>query len=176
MTSKSGNIIGSTPPPTGDEELKKGFATAIVDQPKLLDELGKQLVTLNLAIPGLFATVMKLTSGEDAVIHLDSFFTWAFICWLIALILSLVSLTPRTWKVDRAIVRRQKAAIKDQPLSIEEFFMKSARHKRRLLIVASLCCFLGICLAGFSIFSNPITERHNDRTKSPKAHSMLEVP
>ena len=43
-------MILSTPPPPSksDEELEKGFVTAIIDQPKLLDELAKQLVTLNL--------------------------------------------------------------------------------------------------------------------------------
>ncbi len=43
------DIIYSAPPSKSDEELEKGFVTAIIDQPKLLDELAKQLVTLNLA-------------------------------------------------------------------------------------------------------------------------------
>jgi hypothetical protein len=47
------DIIYSAPPSKSDEELEKGFVTAIIDQPKLLDELAKQLVTVNLAIPGV---------------------------------------------------------------------------------------------------------------------------
>ena len=152
MSSEPGNIIESFAPPKGDEELEKGFAAIVVEQPKLLDELGKQLVTLTLAIPGLFATILKLTSGDNAVLQLRPLVFLAFFCWFVALILSLWSLMPRKWDVDRQIVRRQKPAAKDQALSIEEFFLKSALYKRWLLIAASLFCFIGISLAAFSIF------------------------
>ena len=152
MSSEPGNIIESFAPPKGDEELEKGFATITVEQPKLLDELGKQLVTLTLAIPGLFATILKLTSGDDTVLPLHPFVIWAFVCWFVALILSLASLMPRKWKVNRQIVRREEPAVKGQSLSIEEFFLKSALYKRWVLIAASIFCFIGISLAGLSIF------------------------
>ncbi len=157
MIADTGTIIDSSPEPEDkNEELEKGFELTIVEQPKLLDELGKQLLALSLAVPGLFATVLKLTSGDQAVMHLNPLVLWAFLCWFLALIFCLVSLTPRKWQVDRQIVRRQKPAAKRQPLSIEEFFMKSALYKRRLLVAASLFCFLGIFLASISIFNNPI--------------------
>ena len=152
MSSEPGNIIESFAPPKGDEELEKGFAAIVVEQPKLLDELGKQLVTLTLAIPGLFATILKLTSGDKAVLQLRPLVFLAFFCWFVALILSLWSLMPRKWDVDRQIVRRQEPAARDQPLSIEEFFLKSALYKRWLLIAASLFCFIGISFASVSIF------------------------
>ncbi|MEI7748262.1 MAG: hypothetical protein WCI81_04225 [Chlorobiaceae bacterium] len=152
MSSEPGNIIEAFAPPKGDEELEKGFAAIVVEQPKLLDELGKQLVTLTLAIPGLFATILKLTSGDNAVLQLRPLVFLAFFCWFVALILSLWSLMPRKWDVDRQIVRRQEPAAKGQLLSIEEFFLKSALYKRWLLIAASLFCFIGIFLAAFSIF------------------------
>lgn len=152
MSTEQENVIESFPPPKGDEELEKGFATIVVEQPKLLDELAKQLVTLTLAIPGLYATVLKLMGGEKGVLQSHSFVLGAFICWLVALMLSLWSLMPRKWQVDRQIVRREKPAAKGQPLSIEEFFLKIALYKRWLLIAASLFCFIGIALAGLSIF------------------------
>ena len=152
MTEEPEEILGSSSPSAADEELEKGLALAVVEQPKLLDELGRQMVTLCLGIPGLFATVLKLTGGDDAVLPANCLVFWAFGCWLVALVLSLASLVPITRKVDRQTVRRAQPAAKGQALSIEEFFTRSARYKRRLLIAAALFCFAGIALAAWSVF------------------------
>ena len=146
------DIVYSAPPSKSDEELEKGFVTAIIDQPKLLDELAKQLVTLGLAIPGLYATVLKFIGGDNAVVKSSWLIIGAFACWFIALALSLFSLRPRKWKVDRSKLCSNKPAAPGQPLSIEEFFMAAATYKRRLLVAATLFCFTGICLAGLTIF------------------------
>jgi hypothetical protein len=146
------DIVYSAPPSKSDEELEKGFVTAIIDQPKLLDELAKQLVTLNLAIPGLYATALKLIGGDDAVVNSAVMIGGAFFCWFVALALSLVSLTPRKWQVDRSKLRSNTPAATGQPLSIEEFFKATATYKRRLLVASTLFCFAGICLAGLTIF------------------------
>jgi hypothetical protein len=146
------DIVYSAPPSKSDEELEKGFVTAIIEQPKLLDELAKQLVTLGLAIPGLYATVLKFIGGDDALVESATMILGAFACWFVALALSLVSLTPRKWPVDRSKLRSNKPAASGQPLSIEEFFKVTATYKRRLLAAATLFCFAGICLAGLTIF------------------------
>ena len=146
------DIVYSAPPSKSDEELEKGFVTAIIDQPKLLDELAKQLVTLGLAIPGLYATVLKFIGGDDAVAKSAGLIIGAFVFWFIALVLSLFSLRPRKWKVDRSKLRSNKPAASGQPLSIEEFFKATATYKRRLLVAATLFSFAGICLAGLTIF------------------------
>ena len=146
------DIVYSAPPSKSDEELERGFVTAIIDQPKLLDELAKQLVTLGLAIPGLYATVLKFVGGDDAVAKSAGLIIGAFVFWFIALVLSLFSLRPRKWKVDRSKLRSNKPAAPGQPLSIEEFFKATATYKRRLLVAATLFCFTGICLAGLTIF------------------------
>ena len=146
------DIVYSAPPSKSDEELEKGFVTAIIEQPKLLDELAKQLVTLGLAIPGLYATVLKFIGGDDAMAKSTGLIICAFACWFVALALSLVSLTPRKWKVDRSKLRSNTPAASGQALSIEEFFKATATYKRRLLILATLFSFAGICLAGLSIF------------------------
>lgn len=156
MSEKPEEILGSYAPSKADEELEKGLAAAMVEQPKLLDELGKQMVTLCLAIPGLFATVLKLTGGDEAVLPVSCLVFWAFGCWLVALLLSLASLVPVTRTVDRQVVRRAQPAAKGQSLSIEEFFTKSAKYKRRLLVAATLFCFAGIAFAAWSVFQNPL--------------------
>ena len=108
------DIVYSAPPSKSDEELEKGFVTAIIDQPKLLDELAKQLVTLGLAIPGLYATVLKFIGGDDAVVKSSWLIIGAFACWFIALALSLFSLRPRKWKVDRSKLCSNKPAAPGQ--------------------------------------------------------------
>jgi hypothetical protein len=156
MSEEPEEILSSYAPSTANEELEKGLAAAVVGQPKLLDELGRQMVTLCLAIPGLFATVLKLTDGDDAVLPVSCFVLSAFACWLVALVLSLASLVPVTRTVDRQVIRRAQPAAKGQALSIEEFFTKSAKHKRRLLIAAALFCFAGIALAAWSVFNHSL--------------------
>ena len=99
------DIVYSAPLSKSDEELEKGFVTAIIDQPKLLDELAKQLVTLGLAIPGLYATVLKFIGGDDVVAKSAGLIIGAFVFWFIALVLSLFSLRPRKWTVDRSKLR-----------------------------------------------------------------------
>jgi hypothetical protein len=152
MSEEPEEILGSCSPSKGDEELEKGLGAAVVEQPKLLDELGKQMVTLCLAIPGLFATVLKLTGGDDAVLPANCLVFWAFGCWFVALVLSLASLVPVTRKVDRQVPRRAQPAAKGQALSIEEFFTNSAKYKRRLLVAAALFSFAGIALTAASVF------------------------
>ena len=152
MSEEPEEILGSYAPSKADEELEKGLAAAVVGQPTLLDELGKQMVMLCLAIPGLFATVLKLTGGDDAVLPAGSFLLLAFACWLVALVLSLASLVPVTRTVDRQVIRRAQPAAKGQALSIEEFFTKSATYKRHCLIPAALFSFAGIALAAWSVF------------------------
>jgi hypothetical protein len=71
------DIVYSALSSKSDEELEKGFVTAIIEQPKLLDELAKQLVTLGLAIPGLYATVLKFIGGDDAVAKSSGLIIWS---------------------------------------------------------------------------------------------------
>ncbi|WP_245153508.1 hypothetical protein [Chlorobaculum sp. 24CR] len=96
MSEEPEEILGSSSPSTADEALEKGLAAAMIGQPTLLDELAKQMVTLCLAIPGLFATVLKLTGGDKAVLPVSCLVLWAFGCWLVALVLSLASLVCRS--------------------------------------------------------------------------------
>ena len=59
-----------------------------------MDKLAQQLITLELAIPGIYATAVKLTAGADATVTVDTGVIGAFLCWFAALLLALVSLIP----------------------------------------------------------------------------------
>ena len=57
-----------------DEALRESFAKDIAEQASRLDELAKQLITLDIAIPGLYAAILKLVSGETATVAIwDTF-------------------------------------------------------------------------------------------------------
>ena len=141
-----------TRPPSGTEKLlKEKFAESIAGQCEHMDKLGRQLITLELAIPGLYATVLKLTSGGKATLSTSPGLYIAFACWFIALLFTLISLIPRRWRVNRNIMK-QDPSIETQELGIEDFFHKTAQYKRRLLIAAGLLFFVGVYSAALTVF------------------------
>jgi hypothetical protein len=136
------NIAMSVAPSSKyDETLLDSFAKDIAAQATRLDDLAKQLITLDLAIPGLYATILKFISGEKAAVDDPLLLLITFAAWLLALGLALVSLFPGRYRIDR-----------DSISDIEEFFYHSAQRKRVLLSIASVCSFFGMCFAVFSLF------------------------
>ena len=143
--------IPTRPPNKGEELLREKFAESIAGQSKLMDKLGRQLITLELVIPGLYATVLKLAQGKDATLPVNNWLYATFLFWFVALLLTLISLIPRNWQVDPTILKRDPAG-QGKALGLEDFFHKSARYKRRLLIPACLLFWLGILTAILTVF------------------------
>lgn len=140
----------STRPPTENENLlRKKFYESIAAQSELMDKLGGQLLTLELGIPGLYATVIRLTGGDKATVAFDALLTLTLGCWLAALVLTLAALTPRSWRVDTSILKQDPAKF-GQGLGLEDFFTQSAIHKRRLLVASAVLFFAGIVAAIFT--------------------------
>lgn len=140
----------STPPPMEletapatkyDEGLLDSFARDVAAQSTRLDELAKQLITLNIAIPGLYATVLKFISGDEATVQEPLTLLIIFGAWLLALGFAFTSLYPEAYKVDP-----------DSPSDIEQYFHHSARRKLKWLGAAGFGSFFGICFAVFSLF------------------------
>jgi hypothetical protein len=138
--------IPTQPPSEQDNHLREKFQDAVAGQSDLMDKLAERLITLQLAIPGLYATVLKLAAGDKATVLANWAFYVTFALWLLALVLTLAALTPRKWKVNSDLVR-QCPTITSKELSIEDFFKKSAAYKRKLLIASSAIFFVGIFLA-----------------------------
>jgi hypothetical protein len=138
--------------PLNDNEkmLREKFYESIVAQSDLLDKLSERLLTLELAIPGLYATALKLMRGDKAIVTVNVALYITFACWLLALILTLMALTPKKWKVDPSILKQDPNKF-DQALGIEDFFEQSALYKRRLMIASSVLFFVGIFSAIFTI-------------------------
>lgn len=142
--------VSTRPVSSNETILRDKFAESLVGQSELMDKLGQQLITLELAIPGLYATVLKLTRGEDATLTANGWLYFTFGCWFLALVLTLWSLVPQPWRVDPTILKQDSAA-PNGLLGLEEFFFKSAQYKRRLLIPAALLFWIGILGAALLI-------------------------
>ncbi|WP_295457393.1 hypothetical protein [uncultured Thiodictyon sp.] len=54
-----------------DELLRDCLIDDLVAQSTRLDELARQLITVELAVPGLYVTVLRLVAGEKARIVAD---------------------------------------------------------------------------------------------------------
>jgi hypothetical protein len=130
--------------------LRQKFYESIVAQSDLMDKLGEKLLTIELAIPGLLATVLKLVGGDKATVDINAAFYFTFIFWFLALILTLSALTPKKWEVDPAILKQDPKKI-SEGLGIEDFFQKSALYKRRRLVSSSVLFFIGIFIFFFTL-------------------------
>jgi hypothetical protein len=133
--------IEAAPASSYQLNLLAQFALEVSEQVQRLDELAKQLLTLNLAIPALYATILKLVSGEDATVNDPVLILITFGAWCLALGLSIAALYPQSYSVDP-----------DSPSEIEAYYTQAAKHKRNLLASACVCSFFGICFAVFSLF------------------------
>ncbi len=137
--------------PVSDNEklLREKFYESIAAQSDLMDKLCERLLTLELAVPGLYAAILKLTRGDKATLTVNIALNFTFACWLLALILTLVALTPKKWVVDPTILKQDPKKF-SEALGVEDFFEQSALHKRRLITASSLIFFVGIISAVFT--------------------------
>lgn len=148
----SNEIIIDGRSPTDLENLyQTKYVEAIAAQSELMDKLGYQLITLELAIPGLYAAVLKLTEGDKATVELNGWFVATFGFWLAALAFTLWAILPRFYRVDTDIIIRDDGNT-PQPTSIKNFFDQSARFKRLRIVIAIVCFWLGIISAIFLLF------------------------
>jgi len=118
----------------------------IAGQSARMDDLARQLIALELAVPGLYATALKLIVGSQGTIPVDGWLALTFACWGLALVFALRALVPRKYRVDRNRLFAEEED-REGPLSIEGYFRHSALYKRRLLLPSCGLFFAGICCA-----------------------------
>ncbi len=147
----SDTVHATRPPNSSERELLKKFNESFAAQSELMDKLGQQLLTVELAIPGLYVTALKLLQGDEATLPLDRWLYLAFGGWTLALLLTFIGLFPRRWRVDTTKLSGQ-AAQRGDPLSIEGFFSRSARWKYWLFGCSIFFFWLGILGAARSLF------------------------
>ena len=122
--------------------MQERFTEAIANQSKQMDTLAQQLLVIELAIPGLYATSLKLISGTEKT-EFTLAIAIAFSCWLVALICTVSAIVPRQYKnINR-----------NSPSSIEDFFDKAAQRKLLLLIPSLVLFVVGIIAILYDFFT-----------------------
>lgn len=145
----SAKPIATRPLNENEKLLREKFHESIAAQSDLMDKLSERLLTLELAIPGLYTAVLKLISGDKATVAIDAALYMTFGCWLLALLLTLLALIPRKWVVDPTVLQQDPQKL-SEGLGIEDFFTQSALYKRRLIAASSTLFFAGIVAAVFT--------------------------
>lgn len=146
----SDDILSTEPLSENEKLLRQKFYESITEQSKVMDQLSERLLTLELAIPGGYAAILKLIRGENATLVINLAMYLALASWFLALILTLVALIPKKWVVILSLLKQDPQKFADG-LGIQDFFEQSAAYKRRLLIASSILFFIGIFFAIFSI-------------------------
>lgn len=120
-------IIGQAP---NDEDtfLKEKHLESISKQPELMDSIAKQMLTLELAIPGLYVSAIRV-SDKLGKINPTCALYLAFASWLLSLVFIIVALVPRAYSVNP-----------DDHTAIRDSFYKTARYKLNW-IIASIIAF-----------------------------------
>ena len=132
--------VKTAPLSTIDKKLEEKLAEEIVNQSSLMDDIGKQLITLELAIPGIYATALKLTTQDATASYGGIFLFLTFLLWFIALMFTFFAIFPAEYRVDTKRLD-----------SIEDFFSKSARYKRKKLMISAFIFFAGVITSIFTI-------------------------
>ena len=142
--------ISTRPLSEEEKRIRAKFYESLTTQSDLMDKMSERLLTLELAIPGLYATVLKLVSGDTATLKINLALCLTFTCWLVALLLTLIALVPKKWAVNPDILKQDPHKF-SEALGVEDFFEQSALYKRRLATASSLFFFAGIISALFPL-------------------------
>ena len=133
-------IYQSKPLTPIEQKLQEKFAEEVANQAGLMDSMGKQLLSLELAMVGIYATVLKLISGESATLESGWSVGITFLFWFMSVVLTVLAIFPQEYKVDSSKMDEIKA-----------YFHQSARHKAKMLIGSIALFFTGISIAVFTL-------------------------
>ena len=122
-----------------DKKLQEKFAEDIANQGTLMDGMGKQLLSLELAMVGIYATVLKLIAGGDATLQGGWSVGITFLFWFMAVVATVLAIFPEKYEVDSSKMDE-----------IKRYFHESARKKAKMLIVSVVLFFAGV---GVSVFT-----------------------
>lgn len=137
-----------------NKDLQEGFNKDFLGQSARLLDTAKSLLTLQIAIPGLYAALLKMFSGDDATILQSDYLgalliAGSFLFWLLGLGFSLFALKPDKYLVNPSVLSRTSVS-EDAPDStfsgLFEMYQNSASRKYTLVVFSSVLTMLGLIL------------------------------
>lgn len=153
-------VVVKAPPRTkADELLEEGFYKDFAGQAERLDKFALELIKLQLAVPTLYAGILKLLEWQGPVAtdtpslssasH-TSLLLWIFIPWFFALVFSFCAVFPMgRYQVKSSPIVEPLPERATGDISIYAYFHFAARRKFRLLAGSALFTFFGIAVAVF---------------------------
>jgi hypothetical protein len=140
------------PPVSGaDKVLVEAYHQEPVKQAERCNELAKEFLKLELAIPGIYAAALRFVVDAQASVSVVGV-ALAFGLWLLALLLTLAALFPVKWRVLDNVVRRGSESQGSGAVSIETYFRESTRRRRNLLLWSAPLFLAGVAAAAGSVF------------------------
>ena len=143
-------VYASRPPTSGESKLVEKYFESYAAQNKLMDELARQMITIELAVPGVYASILALLRGDKSTLPAGPWLIVAFGGWALAALLTFIALFPRDYKVDTRILRADPAAT-DGVLGVEDYFRRPARYKWQLLAAAAVAFWVGVAGAVWAL-------------------------
>jgi hypothetical protein len=150
--------LPTRPPSPEGAELVAAFSKERSQQAARFDDLAKELLKVELAVPGMYLSALKLASEASRVqsSYATALTALAFVLWACALVASTWSLFPRKYRVLRDVPFRIEAPSPDksltEPLSIEELYATVVSFKGRCLGWSAAFCFGGIVAAAVTLY------------------------
>lgn len=133
----------------GDKLLIEAYQQEIIKQSERFEAIAKDLLQLELAIPGLYVAALQFIKTPESLSTFLIVLTFLF--WFLALVLTIVALLPKRWSVLDHTVRRTQVVNKTDDLTIEEYFQESTKFKRKFVIASILAFFTGMIIAALSV-------------------------
>jgi hypothetical protein len=121
-----------------DKTLQESFAQDITNQSKLMDDIAKIFISIELSTPSIYAIAVKLSLGTKHILSQENSIIWAFGFWFLSLVFAFLAIFPKKYKVN--INRLDE---------IENFYFNSAKIKMKYLIISAILFCTGIA---YSIF------------------------
>ena len=142
-------ITGEPVAHPGDEILIDAYQQEIIKQSERFEAIAKDLLQLELAIPGLYVAALQFIKTPQSLS--STLIVMTFVFWLLALAFTLRALLPKPWSVLDHVVRRTHKLSQTDDLTIEEYFQKSTIFKRKYVIASILAFFTGTIIAALSV-------------------------
>ncbi len=144
-------LVGQPLSKPGDQALLDAYYQEPIKQVDRFTDLAKELFKVELAIPGIYAAVLRLVGRDQSANH--SAVLIAFLFWLFAFLLTLRAIFPRRYKVLEDVVRSSRPTLGQEPMSIEEYFQRSTRDKQQLLLGSIFLFCIGIAAAVLAVLA-----------------------
>ena len=141
-------IVGRPPNPA-EKKMYEAYVEDITKQGERMDETLREILKLELAIPGLYMAALRLVAGDIHVLSTSL----AFGFWALALVFTLAGIYPRKWKVMDGVV---KSHGESEELTIPDYFNTVSRQKHQFLTAATAIFFVGMACAVWSILEGLI--------------------